>query len=166
MGLRNADLAYPESAAALDALIEERIEGELRVRATGAPAALRCLSSVHADSRAALPVAGVRLACQAVMLWAALVASAQTRHCLEAKWEAHSRRSAPPGYHESCCLTAAALLRQAWYNTQPVVAWWYRARVCTKLQQVPSKVVLADARAPAACSQTMDGARALIGHTA
>jgi hypothetical protein len=32
MGLRNADLAFPESAAALDRLIEERVEGELKVR--------------------------------------------------------------------------------------------------------------------------------------
>ncbi len=44
MGLRNAALAFPESAEALDRLIEERIEGELRVRparpaATCAPGA-------------------------------------------------------------------------------------------------------------------------------
>jgi len=31
MGLRDAKLAFPESAEALDQLIEERIEGDLKV---------------------------------------------------------------------------------------------------------------------------------------
>ena len=31
MGLRDANVAFPESAEALDQLIEERIEGELKV---------------------------------------------------------------------------------------------------------------------------------------
>lgn len=33
MGLRDASMSFPESAAALDRLIEERVEGELKARA-------------------------------------------------------------------------------------------------------------------------------------
>ena len=33
MGVRDASLSFPESAAALDRLIEERVEGELKARA-------------------------------------------------------------------------------------------------------------------------------------